>query len=122
MQTHSTHYSPACLSMIKQWQGLSLEKYKNARGRWVIGYGHELTRGDNTWDSITPAQAEALLADDLNACAKKLLTCQLKFIDRFQFEALMVLIFSSDMNHFLRTGKLPCIARQSDSRPVSFQP
>lgn len=39
MQLHSTHFTPACIAFIKQWQGLSLEKYQDKKGIWVIGYG-----------------------------------------------------------------------------------
>lgn len=35
----SSRFSSACIAFIKQWQGLSLEKYRDRQGNWVIGYG-----------------------------------------------------------------------------------
>lgn len=54
----SSRFSSACIAFIKQWQGLSLEKYRDRQGNWVIGYGHMLTP-DETLTFITPDQAEA---------------------------------------------------------------
>ncbi len=49
----SSRFSSACIAFIKQWQGLSLEKYRDRQGNWVIGYGHMLTP-DETLTFITP--------------------------------------------------------------------
>ncbi|HFZ8994677.1 TPA: hypothetical protein ACIPUI_001804 [Citrobacter freundii] len=117
MQKDAIPYSPACINFIKQWQGLSLERYKDAQGRWLIGYGHEITRNDGIWDMITAEQAEAYLLADLQACKTKLNTQQDKFNDRFQLEALLILIFSYGVDRFLRTGRLPSIADAIISQP-----
>ena len=37
MSLHSTHFTPACIAFIKQWQGLSLEKYQDKKGIWATG-------------------------------------------------------------------------------------
>ena len=47
MPIHSTYFTPACVAFIKQWQGLSLEKYQDKNGVWVIGYGHEITSDES---------------------------------------------------------------------------
>lgn len=104
---HSSPFSTACLNFIKQWQGLSLERYKDHKGCWVIGYGHEITADDQFGAQITAEQAEELLHADLSACIKKITTSQLNLADGFQMEALLVLIFSSGVNRFLRSGILP---------------
>lgn len=68
MPLRSTHFTPACVAFIKQWQGLSLEKYQDKHGIWVIGYGHEIA-ADETFDTpITLMQAETLLLADLHLC------------------------------------------------------
>lgn len=70
----SSRFSSACIAFIKQWQGLSLEKYRDRQGNWVIGHGHMLTP-DETLTFITPDQAEAFLLDDLNSCDMLLQNC-----------------------------------------------
>lgn len=43
MPLHSTHFTPACIAFIKQWQGLSLEKYQDKKGdlgHWLRARNH----------------------------------------------------------------------------------
>lgn len=96
----STRFSPACVAFIKQWQGLSLEKYRDRQGNQVIGYGHMLTP-DETTTFITPKQAEAFLLDDLNNCDKLLQTYLPELNDQFQRETLIALMFSIGHQRFL---------------------
>lgn len=96
----SSRFSSACIAFIKQWQGLSLEKYRDRQGNWVIGYGHMLTP-DETLTFITPEQAEAFLLDDLNSCDMLLQNCLPELNDRFQRETLIALIFSIGHQRFL---------------------
>ncbi|ECM9355825.1 lysozyme [Salmonella enterica subsp. enterica serovar Enteritidis] len=96
----SSRFSSACIAFIKQWQGLSLEKYRDRQGNWVIGYGHMLTP-DETLTFITPDQAEAFLLDDLNSCDILLQNCLPELNDRFQRETLIALMFSIGHQRFL---------------------
>ncbi|HFL5519733.1 TPA: endolysin [Salmonella bongori] len=96
----STRFSPACVAFIKQWQGLSLEKYRDRQGNQVIGYGHMLTP-DETTTFITPKQAEAFLLDALNNCDKLLQTYLPELNDQFQRETLIALMFSIGHQRFL---------------------
>jgi lysozyme len=56
--------SPAGLTLIKNAEGLELKAYQDTGGVWTIGYGH--TGPDvKPGMAITPAQAEALLIEDI---------------------------------------------------------
>ena len=39
MKEHALKISSAAIALIKKHQGLSLEKYRDEKGLWVIGYG-----------------------------------------------------------------------------------
>ena len=94
MQLHSAHFTPTCIAFIKQWQGLSLEKYQDKKGIWVIGYGHEITADENFDKPISVMQADKLLLADLYACEALILN------DLFQQEALIAWILSIGMKQF----------------------
>lgn len=57
------------LDLVKHFEGLYLEAYKDPVGIWTIGYGHTgLTHKDGTVKAgrkVTPEEATELLADDL---------------------------------------------------------
>ena len=107
MPLRSTHFTPACVAFIKQWQGLSLEKYQDKHGIWVIGYGHEIA-ADETFDPpITLMQAEALLLADLHLCEALLYEKKPQIKDRFQQETLIAWIFSVGITRFNMTEIWP---------------
>ncbi len=51
------------LNLIKDFEGLRLNSYRDAVGVWTIGYGHTGTAGPG--QQITNAQATALLREDV---------------------------------------------------------
>ncbi len=57
------HINSEALDLIRRWEGLRLSAYLCAAGIWTIGYGH--TTGVKPGDTITEAQATALLQADL---------------------------------------------------------
>ena len=63
MSTGITTPSPQGLEFIKRFQGLSLEKYRDAEGLWVIGYGHLIREGERFDGCLTHAQAEMLFRE-----------------------------------------------------------
>ncbi|WP_260861904.1 glycoside hydrolase family protein [Citrobacter sp. Marseille-Q6884] len=89
------HFTPACIAFIKQWQGLSLEKYQDQNGIWVIGYGHEITADENFDTPISLVQAEQLLLKDLCRYEAHLRAKLPHLQDRFQQEALIVWMLSA---------------------------
>ncbi len=46
--------SSAAIALIKKNQGLSLEKYRDINGMWVIGYGHVIHPREDFRRLITP--------------------------------------------------------------------
>lgn len=55
--------STACIALIKQFEGCSLKAYKCPAGVLTIGYGH--TKGVKEGQTITQAQTEAYLLEDM---------------------------------------------------------
>jgi GH24 family phage-related lysozyme (muramidase) len=100
MSLRSTHFTPACIAFIKQWQGLSLEKYQDKKGIWVIGYGHEISANESFDTPITVMQAEALLLTDMSICEVFIHKKMPQIKDRFQLEALITWIFSVGITRF----------------------
>lgn len=60
---NALHISQAGIDLIKHFEGLRLEAYKDPIGVWTIGYGHTATAQPG--QQITEADAEALLRNDL---------------------------------------------------------
>ncbi|MEG0099309.1 MAG: lysozyme [Citrobacter sp.] len=114
MYRHSSHFTPACIAFIKQGQGLSLEKYQDERGVWVIGYGHEITASETFNSHISVAQAETLLLTDLSACEELIHTKFPQLEDLFQLEALIAWIFSVGITQFCASGMWPAHISQPE--------
>jgi lysozyme len=55
----------AALQIIKKSEGLRLKAYSNG-GQWLIGYGH--AKGVTAGMTITEAQADAFLREDVRVC------------------------------------------------------
>jgi lysozyme len=55
--------------MIKKHEGLRLEPYKDSLGKWTIGYGHLITKGEK-FDKITKQEADELFDKDFEHHAK----------------------------------------------------
>lgn len=54
----------AAVDLIKRYEGCRLEAYRCPRGVWTIGYGH--VGGIREGQTITQAEADAMLARDLD--------------------------------------------------------
>lgn len=115
MSLRSTHFTPACIAFIKQWQGLSLEKYQDKKGIWVIGYGHEISANESFDTPITVMQAEALLLTDMSICEAFIHKEMPQIKDRFQQEALIAWIFSVGITQFCTTEFWPVSISQSET-------
>ena len=48
MTGYAMQISSAAIALIKKQQGLSLEKYRDEKGIWVIGYGHVIRQ----WEKL----------------------------------------------------------------------
>lgn len=63
--------SPTLIQAVRQFEGLHLTAYRCPAGRLTIGYGH--TCGVTQGQTITHAQAEAFLIDDLTRALSQVL-------------------------------------------------
>ena len=107
MHCHSSYFTPACIAFIKQGQALSLEKYQDEHGVWVIGYGHEIAAGETFNNPISVAKAETLLLTDLCTC-EELIHKKLPHLkDLFQLEALIAWMFSVGISRFCASEMWP---------------
>jgi lysozyme len=84
--------SEACIALVKASEGCRLTAYRDSVGILTIGYGS--TGGIKPGQTITQAEAEAMLVDDLDAAAEavhKLVTVPLT---QGQFDALCDFVFN----------------------------
>lgn len=80
------------LTLIKDYEGLSLKAYQCHAGRWTIGYGH--THNIRAGDVITQKLAEVFLRKDI-AQVTALLNTQIKVpLTQNQYDALCSLVFN----------------------------
>ena len=112
MFTGITTPSAQGLALIKRFQGLSLEKYRDAEGMWLIGYGH-LIRNQERFDTrLTCSQAEALFLQDVEAYRQRLCQCIDAPLVQHQFDALLSLAFSLGPEGIVRSAIVQAIQRR----------
>lgn len=103
--------SPAGIEFIKKHQGLSLEKYRDESGLWVIGYGHVIGRSEKLEHVITYSQAECLLNDDIDKCERVIRKIIPFPLSQKKYDALVSLMFSCGILGCLQTGILQKVAK-----------
>lgn len=111
MKGHALKISSAAIALIKKHQGLSLEKYRDENGLWVIGYGHEIREREKFRGLITPLQAEYLLQEDIQQCETLLREMCTSPLTQQQHDALIMMIFSSGEVPSLQNANVQAIAR-----------
>jgi GH24 family phage-related lysozyme (muramidase) len=79
--------NPAGLNLIKDFEGLRLNSYRDAVGVWTIGYGHTRTAGPG--QRITNEQAIALLRQDVATFEKAVTSAVRVPVTNNQFAALV---------------------------------
>ena len=83
----------AGLNLIKSFEGLCLQPYRDSGGVWTIGYGH--TQGvTGTTASITQLQAENWLKKDLMAAQQSVERLTDVALNDNQYAALVSLVFN----------------------------
>jgi lysozyme len=89
----------AGLELIKDWEGCLLRAYPDVAGIWTIGYGH--IRGVVPGMTITQAEADATLADDLASSRQAVdsTTSDVRTTDN-QFGAMVALCFNIGSANF----------------------
>jgi len=92
------------LSLLKLFEGLRLEAYLDAVGIWTIGYGH--TAGVRPGDTVTPAQAESLLENDLHAFARGVSHLVRVPLNENEFAALVSLAYNIGLGKLAKSRVL----------------
>lgn len=112
--------SPRALDLIKQFEGLKLSAYICPAGVPTIGYG--TTKGVQMGDTITAAEAERLLAEDVAVFAKGVREAVKVPLEQHEFDALVSFAYNVGLGAFrastllrlLNAGDKAGAARQFD--------
>ena len=94
MKEHGLKISSAAIALIKKHQGLSLEKYRDEHGLWVIGYGHVIRDREQFHGPVTPLEADALLHEDIRLCEALLRENVTRPLTQQQHDTLVMMMFS----------------------------
>ncbi|MDD3371114.1 MAG: lysozyme [Alphaproteobacteria bacterium] len=89
------HINEAGIALIKEFEGLRLTPYLCPSKIWTIGYGH--TRTVCAGMSVTPEQAEMLLAEDLDLFERGVSRVVKVPLNDNQFSALVCFSFNVGM-------------------------
>ncbi|HDR2891584.1 TPA: lysozyme [Enterobacter asburiae] len=120
MVCRSLKISSSGIELIKHYQGLSLEKYCDESGLWIIGFGHVIGPKETTAAFITLAQAEQLLFDDIQKCEDVLRKNIARPLTQEKHDALVSLIFSCGIEDCLNTGIIQEVARGNNAQAASL--
>ena len=96
----------AGLNIIKESEGLRLEAY-NLGGQWLIGYGHSRTAEAGM--TITEAQAEQLLREDVRDSEDAVRRMVLVPVNENQFSAMVSLAYNMGSGGFSRSTVLEAL-------------
>ena len=110
--------SDAGIQLIREFEGCRLNAYFDAVGIPTIGYGS--TDGVTMGDSITQAEAEALLLEDLEPFERCVSDCVKVPIDQNAFDALVSFAYNlggdalrhSTLLKYLNAGDHPAAAKE----------
>lgn len=84
------------LTLIKQYEGISLKPYKDSAGLWTIGVGHLLTPSEaqKFAGGISQATCDALFRLDIYNAEKSVLSLTKVPLSQGQFDALVSFVFN----------------------------
>jgi lysozyme len=112
--------SQAGLDLIKRFEGCELEAYQDAVGIWTIGYGH--TGSDiHKGLKITQAQADAILAKDVERFASGVAANVRVALTQSEFDALVSFAFNVGLTAFRTSTLLKLLNDNSDRSVVATQ-
>lgn len=92
LNSWGTYKAESATGFVKGWEGCELTAYRCPANVWTIGHGH--TKGVKEGDTITQAEADRLLIDDLTAIAADLNRLVNVPVSEGQFVALLSLAFN----------------------------
>jgi len=111
------------IALIKKWEGLRTTAYQDVGGLWTIGYGHLITSASSTLigQTITEAQAEALLRADLATAEAGVNSKVLVPLSQPQFDALVSLVFNIGVGAFGASTLLQRINAKAPESEIEAQ-
>ena len=92
--------SQAGLDLLKRSEGFRSQVYEDSAGYPTIGYGHKLLAHESFPDGVTEAEAETLLAGDLDGVERAIEHLAGETLTQGQFDAL------ADFGYNLGVGSL----------------
>lgn len=108
--------SSSGVAFIKRHEGLRLTAYQCSAGAWTIGYGH--TGGVKQGDTVTLAQAKAMLADDLAKYEAAVNAAAIPGLKQQQFDALVSLCYNIGVAAFNRSSVLRLALRDANAPTI----
>lgn len=93
--------SQTCINLIKEYEGLRLEPYRDGGDNLTIGYGHKLP-DESRVAKISEHVALSLLMGDIRIVTKQLNSLNLK-LTQYEFDALISFIFNLGIGNFLES-------------------
>ena len=82
------------VELIKSFEGLRLDKYQDAIGKWTIGYGHLILPNENFPRPLMLQEAEDLLRADLGMTERGIRQMVKVDLNQNQFDALVSFAFN----------------------------
>ncbi|MGY5958682.1 lysozyme [Kosakonia sp. BK9b] len=110
----------AGLTLIKSFEGLSLEKYRDAVGKWTIGYGHLILPNESFPQALTKEQAEDLLRADLGMTERGIRKQVTVDLNQNQFDALVAFAFNVGLGN-LQSSTLLRLLNQGQYQAAADQ-
>lgn len=92
----------AGIQLLKDFEGLRLQKYRDAAGLWTVGYGH-LIKPWEKLDAITEQDAEALLLKDITIAELPMQALVRVTLNENQYAALVCFVFNEGQDAFRRS-------------------
>ena len=109
------------LALIKRFEGLRLDAYRDAVGVWTIGYGHTSVAGAPEVRAglrISEADAHEILARDVETFARGVLDAVTVELSEQQFSALVSFAYNVGLGGFKRSSVLTAVnARDFEAVP-----
>lgn len=104
MGANNLTYSKEGLRLTELFEGDVLTAYRDQGGVWTIGYGH--TGGVHPGQIITQAEAESLLAQDVECAVRCVNDAVTVTLTQAQFDALVDFAFNVGAGNFRRSTLL----------------
>lgn len=95
------------VQLICQFEGLRLERYRDAVGLWTIGYGHLILKEEiNKLVKITTGEAKQLLRKDLKRTEEGVKKMLSRCVTQRQFDALVSFSFNLGVGNLKKSTLL----------------